>query len=243
MDDSIQSILGLKVLIVEDEARIARRIERLLNALLGKKLVKLLKADDLAKATQLLAEEDIDLLLLDLNLNGSSGFDLLKQATAQSFHTIIISAYEEQAITAFEYGVLDFIPKPFNAARLEKALKRLTQTQSEAAALRYLAVRKRQQIQLIDLQEIKYIQGAGIYSELHLQDGTTALHNKTLDRLAQLLPLSFLRIHKSYIVPQREAEALIIQAGGKYQLRLKDDSLLPIGRTRYKQLKKEWFAE
>ena len=72
-----------------------------------------------------LKDHQIDLLLLDLNLDGGNGFDILKYTVSQSFHTIIISAYTDQAITAFQYGVLDFIPKPFRDEELVSKIHEL----------------------------------------------------------------------------------------------------------------------
>ncbi|MBK7227614.1 MAG: hypothetical protein IPH97_01775 [Ignavibacteriales bacterium] len=60
-----------------------------------------------------------------MNLNAKDGFELLKQVVSQSFHTIVISANINRAIEAFEYGVLDFIPKPYNIERLKAAFQRL----------------------------------------------------------------------------------------------------------------------
>ena len=233
----------MKLLIVEDEARIARRLERMTREILGDQLTDLQRMEDLEEAIEFLEHNEIDLLLLDLNLNGQNGFELLRQANAYAFHTIIISAYKEQAITAFEYGVLDFVPKPFDQHRLEKALLRITQLESIDKGIKFLAVKKRQSVRLIEIDSIRYIKGADIYAKLHLADGSTALHNKSLDRLGQILPNSFERIHKSYLVSMREAKELVIQPGGKYQLRLQDGELLPIGRTRFKDLKQRWFGE
>ena len=85
----------------------------------------------------------IDLLLLDLNLHGKSGFLALENAVAGSFQTIIVSAYADQAITAYEYGVLDFVNKPFSRARLEKALNRfLNSDYIPVNQTRYLSIRK-----------------------------------------------------------------------------------------------------
>ena len=231
----------MKILIVEDEARIARRLERMTRNFFGDKLTLLLRIGELEEAIEVVGRQEIDLLMLDLNLNGQDGFEVLKTASVQSFHIIIISAYKEQAIHAFEYEVLDFVPKPFDQNRLEKALLRVTQAESMNQSIKFLAVKKRDKVRLIELGEIRYIQGADIYTQIHLNDGTKELHNKSLDRLRQILPDSFERIHKSYLVPMREASELVIQAGGKYQLRIKGGELLPIGRTRYRDLKRRWF--
>jgi DNA-binding LytR/AlgR family response regulator len=228
----------MNILIVEDEARIARRLERMARHFFGPELGRLSVCDSLPLGVQALAAHPPDLLLLDLNLNGEDGFDLLKSVAAGAFHTIIVSAHTEKAITAFAHGVLDFVPKPFDEERLRQAFARLSGAAPRpGAALQFLAVRKAGGIVLVDLQAVRYIQGAGIYSELHLHNGKTELHDKSLDKLAQLLPPRFERIHKSYLVDLDQAARILVQEGSRYQLELHDGTLLPIGRARYKELR------
>ena len=154
-----------------------------------------------------------DLLFLDLNLNGKDGFDLLQSVVAESFHTIVISAYKERAIEAFEYGVLDFIPKPFDMERLSKACLRITSPKQSEAQTKFLAIKKKGKRHLIRVEEIKYIKGAGIYTEIFLKNGQTAIHNKSLENLSLLLPQPFERIHKSFLVAMDEAREIIYRAG------------------------------
>jgi two-component system response regulator LytT len=230
----------MKILIIEDEARIARRLERMTRAFFENNLSDIAVCDSLQKGLSYLASNQPDLLLLDLNLNGENGFDVLETFVAGSFHTIIVSANTDKAITAFSYGVLDFVPKPFDEPRLTQAFKRLSADAAKNTnEIRYLAVKKTGQIQLIPVADIEFIKGAGIYTELHLPGGKTALHDKSLETLEQLLPLRFYRIHKSYIVPLQMAERIIIEPGGKYQLLLKNGEVLPVGRSRYKELKEK----
>lgn len=228
----------MKILIVEDEARIARRLERMTRDYFGPQLAGLAICESLPTALHALETAAPDLLLLDLNLNGQDGFDLLKSVMAGAFHTIIISAYTDRAITAFAHGVLDFVPKPFTQERLAQAFARLTPTaRKPETGLQFLAVKKQGSLVLIDINDLRYIKGAGIYAELHLQNGKKELHDKSLEKLAQLLPNSFERIHKSYIVPIGQAEKIIVQEGSSYHLLLKNGELLPIGRSRYKELR------
>ncbi|WWW34360.1 response regulator [Stenotrophomonas rhizophila] len=58
-----------------------------------------------------------DGLLLDLNLGGEDGFELLRRAVAGRYHCVVVSAHRERALQAFEHGVLDFVPKPFSRER------------------------------------------------------------------------------------------------------------------------------
>jgi two-component system, LytTR family, response regulator LytT len=100
-----------------------------------------------------------------------------------------------------------------------------------------LAVKKAKTIRLVNIKDIRYIKGAGIYTELHLADGHIELHDKSLEALEKLLPPIFERIHKSYILCWHEADKLIVEAGGKYSMLLKNGENLPVGRLKYKEIR------
>ncbi|MDT7831799.1 LytTR family DNA-binding domain-containing protein [Flavobacteriaceae bacterium S356] len=232
----------MNILIVEDESRIAKRIERMLRDIFGNSLQSLKHINTLHEALRYIECNSLDIVFLDLNLNGESGFDLLKTAVSESFHTVVISAYKDQAITAFEYGVLDFVPKPFNRDRLKQAINRTVTKEKEVTPqIKFLAVKKRQKIQLIPIEDVLYIKGAGTYTELFLADGKKELHDKSLEKLEHLLSFSFERIHKSYLVKMSEVSKIIVASGSKYMAELKNGELIPIGRTRYKDIKAKWF--
>ncbi len=233
----------MHVLIIEDESRIAKRLHRMTTVFFGSVLNKIKNVDSLEEATEYLKNNTLDLVLLDLNLNGEDGFEILKSTVSESFHTIIVSAHKENAIKAFEYGVLDFVAKPFNRDRLELALNRSIQRERIATeTIKYLGVKKRGSIQFIDVENILYVRGAGVYAELVLKNGKTELHDKSLEKLEQLLPDSFERIHKSYLLRITEMDEIQIQTGSKYTVKLKNGEVLPIGRTRYKDLKTKLFG-
>ncbi|WP_264538324.1 LytR/AlgR family response regulator transcription factor [Flavobacterium sp. N1736] len=229
----------MKILIIEDEARIAKRIERMTRNFFDKD-VNILLSDSLETGLSSIDQHEIDLLLLDLNLNGEDGFDVLKAFVARSFQTIIISAYTDKAITAFAYGVLDFVPKPFDENRLSQAFLRFTTPEKQLNQdIKFLAVKKAKTVKLIRISDILYIKGAGIYTELHLSDNSIELHDKSLESLEKLLPPSFERIHKSFIICWHEADRLIVEPGGKYGMLLKNAEILPVGRSRYKEIRQK----
>lgn len=228
----------MNILIIEDEARIARRLQRMTTEFFGDKPTGIVVCDSLQKGLDQINYQIPDLLLLDLNLNGDNGFEVLEQMVAAPFHTIIVSANTDKAITAFAYGVLDFVPKPFDEDRFFRALNRfISPTLKSDDGIKYLAVKRSGQIRLINIAEIIYIKGAGIYTELHLKSGQQELHDKSLELLQQLLPDGFERIHKSYIVNLQQAEKILINPGTRYGLQLKTGEVLPIGRSKYKELK------
>lgn len=228
----------MNILIIEDEMRIARRLARMTAQYFEQQSANIILCDDLEAGLKHLDQHDVNLLLLDLNLNGEDGFQVLEVMVARSFQTIIVSAYTEKAITAFAYGVLDFVPKPFDEERLFQAFGRLTAAPAVPEnQLKFLAIRNSGLIRLIDVAEVAGIEAAGIYSELHLKNGTVALHDKSLDALERILPANdFVRIHRSHIIRWAHAEKLIIEPGGKYAMQLKNGNLLPVGRSRYKAL-------
>ncbi|HUR59962.1 MAG TPA: LytTR family DNA-binding domain-containing protein, partial [Opitutaceae bacterium] len=202
----------MRVLIVEDEPLLAQRLQRFCEEILGDRLESVRVANLFSEASARIDESPIDLLLLDLNLHGRDGMELLASSVAGSFHTIIVSANTEQALRAFEHGVIDFVPKPFSRERLAQALQRVTDRNGRAAsAAKFLAVRKHGRVELVPIDRILYVEGAGAYAELVLDDGTRELHDKTLEKLHALLPPLFERIHKSYIVRWTAVKALHAQ--------------------------------
>ena len=233
----------MNILIVEDEKSIANRIKRLSQEILGSRTFSISIKPSVSEALEHIENHKIDLLFLDLNLSGTSGFDVLKQVLAEPFNTIIVSAYKDKAIEAFDYGVTDFVAKPFTKERLEKAMNRAMNNGVRASqASQNIVIKKQGKIVLIPVSEIVYVKGANIYSEIHLANGKKDLSDKTLDHLLKLLPAHFERIHKSYIIDMNRSTEIIIQPGSKYKLILNDGLELPLGRTKYKYIKETYFS-
>lgn len=231
----------MRILIVEDEPLLAQRLERFSREIVGAALESVRVAGRFDEASARLAESPIDLLLLDLNLHGRDGMELLAASVAGSFHTIIVSANTDQALRAFEYGVIDFVPKPFSRERLAQAIRRVTDQNGRAAgAAKVLAVRKLGRIELIPIDQVLYVEGAGAYAELVLADGRRELHDKTLEKLHALLPPVFERIHKSYVVRWSAVKTLHAHEGTRYEAELQNGLRLPVGRTRYKEIREKF---
>ncbi len=230
----------MKLLLVEDEPLVAQRLARFCRELMADHLEKLQLTSTLDEAGAWLSENPVDLALIDLNLEGQDGMELLRRSVAASFHTIIVSANTDRALEAFEYGVIDFVPKPFTRDRLAQALDRVRGPSVRAAfAARTLAVKKSGRVELVPIDDVLYVQGAGNYSELVLVDGRRELHDKTLEKLAAILPPDFERIHKSYLARMSAVKALHAAEGSHYEAEFKNGVCLPIGRTRYKELREK----
>jgi two-component system response regulator LytT len=228
------------IVIVEDEYMVAKRLKRFVEQAFAelafdKKPIKIKMCHSLDDAADYLAEHSIDLLFLDLNLQGQDGFTLLKQQLSQSFHTIVVSANSDRAIEAFDIGVLDFVAKPFTPERIQKAVDRLHQKQQGQS--KYLTYKRLGKIQMLAISEVLYLKADGHYCEVHQANQQSFLHDKSLDKLLNLLPDDFIRIHRSYAVSVAAIQSIEAEEGSKYWLTLTTGIRLPLGRTKVRDVK------
>ena len=100
-------------------------------------------------------------------------------------------------------------------------------------------MKKSGRVELVAIDDVLYVQGAGNYSELVLQNGRRELHDKTLEKLEMVLPADFERIHKSYMVRMSAVKALHTAEGSHYEAELRNGTCLPIGRARYKEIREK----
>ena len=226
----------MRILIIEDEPPIAEYIERCTRSLLQGLIRRIDVVHTLDDARHHLRENKIDLCLLDLNLSGTDGYNLLKEVSTMPFQSIIISAYAEKAVTAFEYGVVDFVPKPFTVERLQKAFDRFLGKSPAPAHMKYLVHRLGRENRLLAIDKIVFFKAVRIFVQAHLQDGGKVLLDKHMNGLEHLLPDRFLRIHRSYIVNADWIECYQHSGVSRYRMRLKDGTVLPISRSRYPEL-------
>lgn len=227
----------MKIVIVEDEPLVAVRLERMLREVLGERLISLRSYRSFEEARRGLNSQLCDVLFLDLNLQGDDGMALLTEAVAGAFQTIIVSANTDRAIDAFAHGVLDFVAKPFTRERLAHALDRLHAPSAPAQPARFLAIKKTGGIDVVPVATVKFIRGADSYAEVITADGRAHLSNKTLEALAAILPGEFVRIHKSYLVRLADIRSLHSAVGSRYEAELRDGQRLPVGRSRYPEIR------
>lgn len=227
----------MRIVIVEDEAIAARGLERMVREILGKRLDSLRIERTLEGARTHLIDYPVDLVLLDLNLHGEDGFQVLSEFVAGAFQTIVVSANTGRALEAFEYGVIDFVPKPVSKERIERALARLGRGRENGTGARFLSVRRDEGTLLIPIESLVYVEGDDNDVVLHLADGAAERHRKTLDSLEKILPATFLRIHRSYIVDLRQIDHFRVRAGGKHDAVLRGGDVLPVGRSRYPEIR------
>ena len=225
-----------KILICEDEKLIADRLYRFIGEAIDFP-AELQIVSTLNQAFEHLSKHKIDLLFLDLNLHGKDGFEILKKLASEAFHTIIVSAYTEKALEAFEYGVLDFVGKPFTMERLKKAIDRFSKDDvGSGHGLKYIAIKSRKAIEFIAIEAVDYVRAAGIYSELILKDGTVKVYDKPMNQLLKLLPQGFTRVHKSFVAPIAHIKSIEQRKANAYDIVLISGRKIPLSRSMRKTL-------
>ncbi|MDQ8187490.1 LytTR family DNA-binding domain-containing protein [Pelagicoccus sp. SDUM812002] len=228
----------MKLLIIEDEASIMDRLCRLVRNILGDSLQSLETATTLPEARKQLDQAQFDVLMLDLNLNGQDGFELLKKLSSRAFHTIVVSAYTQRAIEAYDLGVIDFIPKPFDEERIKQSFKRILGSDTQRSHFaKFLAVRNHGRIELVPIQDIEYIQADGPCSLIAQKDGSLRSHDKMLKDLHQLLPPQFDRVHKSYLANLESISGLYNGGNHKHTLTFPSGRDIPLSRSKAKELR------
>ena len=228
----------MKILLIANDPHATLLLEQYCRAILGPRLTHLAAADSIPAACALMEAAAFDVVLLDPDLMPGEGLELPAPRTNRAFRTIVVSANTELSLRAFEYGVLDFVPKPVSRERLAVALDRATrQAESGEAPELYLAVRHLGRIDLVPVSDLLYVEGADKYSELVLTNGQRSFYDKCLGRLEATLPSTFVRIHKSYLVRFPMITRLVVRRGSRYFAELRNGLRLPVGRSRYERIK------
>ncbi len=165
------------------------------------------EAANVTQAIPLIQKNPPDVIFLDIQMPGASGFDLLDQIET-SARIIFITAYDKYALRAFDVNALDYLLKPISKERLAKAVKRLgsnepvsAQPGKKAAYDDVIYVIVNGALKFIKLPLLKCITAEGNYSYIFYADKPRALVSKTLQEWEELLPEKhFVRIHRSAIV-------------------------------------------
>lgn len=199
--------LRLEALIVDDERLARKELRSLLAAHPEVSVVG--EADSVASALAFIEAERPDLVFLDIQLAGETGFDLLERIGAADFRTIFVTAFDAYALRAFEVNALDYLLKPVNPERLKKALDKLLagDTSVQATTLRPLAIDDRLYLELggrsvfLKVGRVTHVTAAGDYSEVFTAEGEKLLVEKPLREWEARLPEKFFsRIHRNCIV-------------------------------------------
>lgn len=237
----------LRVLVIDDEAPARQRLIDVLSK--DTSIAPVLEATDGLAAVTLIEQERPDLVFLDVQMPELDGLGVIEAVGAAEMPmTVFVTAYDQHAIRAFESNALDYLLKPYSDERLEATLARARTRLTEAQAgnllrlvagaprhLDRLVLKSAGVTRLVRVNEIDWIEGAGIYVNLHV-GGQSLLYRSALTQLAASLdPERFIRVHRSAIVNIDSIVQLNAVSHGEFDVILRDGSVARVSRT-YREL-------
>ncbi len=219
----------IRTLIVDDEP-LARQGIRL--RLEREKDIEIAgEAADGPAAVTLIREQRPDLLFLDVQMPGMSGFEVLGEIADVHVPVVVfVTAHDQYAIRAFDVNAVDYLLKPFTQERFDEALKRARGDLAADEPLSRLVVRARDVYVILKAEEIEYLEAAANYVDVHAR-GKTYLIRSTISGLERKLDRSrFARIHRSTIVNVDRVAEIRSDAHGDYEVRMTSGQVLRMTR-------------
>ena len=193
-----------------------------------------------------------DVVFLDIEMPGMSGFDMLKQIQNISFEIIFITSFGHYAIKAIRYSALDFLLKPVDLDELKEAMERLKEKRKKIADQKSslenfihnlsaknpadykLAISTTEGTSFLPANEIIRLEADGSYTIFFLKKNKKMIASRTMKDFAALLDeAQFIRVHKSHVINRRCVKSL----SGSHQLVMEDDSVVEVSRRKWEEVK------
>lgn len=244
--------MSIKCIIVDDEPKSRRNLRDLLNEYCTQ--VDIVgEAASAAETLKLLKKVQPDLLFLDIEMPGGSGFDLLKSLNDQQFEVIFVTAFDKYGIQAIKFCAVDYLLKPIDIFELSKAVDKATDQINRKIENRRLAElvanidrpddEKRLALPLADkvefvmINRIVRMEADGNYTHIFMDDKKVYMVCKTLKEYQEILiPYDFLRTHQSHLINCRKIAAYVKTDGG--YILMDDGGNVPISRQRREEVLK-----
>jgi DNA-binding LytR/AlgR family response regulator len=192
-------------------------------------------ARDGVEALRCLDEHRPDILFLDIEMPRASGLEVARRANGRC-HVVFVTAFDHYAVAAFDEGAIDYLRKPFSAARLHETIARLRQRLAEAPGdlgalldilaarkpfLRWLNASRGQETSIVTVDEVIYFKAEDKYTVVVTAGGESLVRKTIKELAAELDPEAFWQIHRSTIVNAREIAAVSRDFRGHMHLKLK----------------------
>lgn len=193
--------------------------------------------------------EEIDVVFLDISMQGENGFDLLESLDDVHVHVIFVTAHDEYAIKAFKTEAVDYLLKPVDVDELKHAVQKVQSrinqqwpVAPQAEVLKQLksALHKDRitiphldGLRVIALADIVYMEADSNYTIFHLQNAQKFVSSKTMGEFEPGLSEQFFRIHKSFIINLEQVAEYSKKEGNN--VIMKEGSMLPIARRRLQE--------
>jgi two-component system, LytTR family, response regulator LytT len=215
-------------------------------------------------AVNLIREHSPDLVFLDVQMPGLDGFGVLKKLVERKLkvpHVVFATAFDHYAVKAFEVNAVDYVLKPFDKARIARAIQRarreietqespterleqlVAQLGSAAKAPAQpskLLIKSQQRLLLVDAEDLIFASIEGGLISVTAKDLEGSSNYRTLDELLETLPVeSFWRPHRSYLVNIHHIKEVVPWFKSSFMLKMNDkkQSEIPVSRQQTKRLR------
>jgi two-component system LytT family response regulator len=229
----------MKAMIIDDEPPARRELRRLLTGFPWVQIVG--EAGNIDQAAELIGTLTPELLFLDIQMPGGSGFDLLTRLEDVP-QVIFTTAYDEHAVRAFKVDALDYLLKPVEPARLAEALGRVKSAQAARtpkpdAVLEQIFVRDGSRCWFVPLREVRLLTSEGNYIRLSWGKSQPLL-GRALAALEQRLdPNRFFRANRRQIINLDFIETVELGVNGRLHAQLRDGPEVEISRRQARLFK------
>ena len=229
----------VKAVIAEDEVTLRDELREAL-AVLWPELEVCAVADDGVQALRQLEIHSPEVLFLDIEMPGASGLDVAKRASERS-HVVFVTAHDKYAVAAFEQGAVDYVMKPFDAARLADTVQRLKKRVDSTPAnlerllkvlgerlgdgheyVRWISASQGDELRLITTEEICYFR-ADNKCTLVVTAEKESLIYRSIKELAEVLdPSAFWQIHRGTIINIKHIAGIVRDYRGRLRVKMKN---------------------
>jgi two-component system LytT family response regulator len=194
-----------------------------------------------------------DLIILDIQMPKINGFEML-ELIENPPAVIFATAFDEYAIKAFEAHAIDYLLKPFNQERFEKAINKWREQKNKSTGEKQtkqllddvaltapqnqrVVIKDGSKIKIIPVQDISYLEAADDFVKVFTKEGYF-LKNKTMSHFEQVLdPTQFVRSHRSYIINLQQITRIDPYEKDNHVAILRSGAKVPVSRTGYPKLK------
>ena len=229
--------MNLRALVIDDEELARRRLRKMLLKYEGE-LQVVGEARNGEEAVEKIEFHHPDVIFLDVQMPSFDGFEVVRRLRQKPF-IVFTTAYDEYALKAFEENSVDYLLKPIEEARLDKAVEKLRRffsapdvhldanlgqllARMTSPPMRRLQVKTGDKILLVATEDIVFFEAKDKYTFLHTLNQEYIVDLTLADLEKKLDKENFIRIHRSSIVNVKFIQELVKWFGGKYKVRLKD---------------------
>jgi DNA-binding LytR/AlgR family response regulator len=203
----------MRCLIVDDNKLARMAMKQLVSQVKSLELVE--ECSDAMEAYNHLANKDIDLLLLDIEMPGMTGLELTKKLGIKSPLIIFTTAKTDYAVEAFELNVVDYLVKPVSPGRfvqaIDKAREALESFKGEVKASPeqdFVFVKDNGVLKKVNVDDMLYLEAMGDYVKVYTGQRFHVLHATLKSIEEKLPPAKFVRVHRSYIVSLNKIDSI-----------------------------------